>query len=290
MKGNFSFKAIGTQWCINIDGNTFKNNEKNVILKHIGNFEKSFSRFLPDSEVNAFRESGAGKYKISDELTVLLERAQKLRKQTGGVYDPAVGQLLERAGYDSKYKMEPSDDTDNFVLPEWSLEKKILSIDGPTSFDLGGTGKGYCIDKVADLVKGFGYKHFAVDGGGDMYVTSKKDGSKWRVAIQYPGKLDTAAGVVELKNEAIAVSDSFRRKWGKWHHVVHPTLKKPIEDVIGVVAVAQNAWDADCMTSALFLSDSDNRDSISTEYDTKYLVFKKDGTCTVSSNWSGDLY
>jgi len=286
---DFTFKAIGTGWCISVDGDVLKGNEKIVVLKHIGDFEKRFSRFLPDSEVNAFRNSKAGNYKISDEFAVLLAEAQRLRSLTVGVYDPVVGQLLERAGYDAEYRME-ANDTDKFVLTKWSLERNILTIGGPTSFDLGGTGKGYCIDKVANLISGFGHKHFAVDGGGDMYVTDRCDGSAWKVAIQYPGKSDTAAGVVELKNQALAVSDSFRRRWGKWHHVVHPMLKKSIEGIIGVVAVAPSAWHADCMTSALFLSDANSYDSIANAYKSKFLVFRDDGTCKVGKNWEGELF
>jgi len=286
----FTFNAIGTTWCIFTDATPLQDDAKKAVLEYIAGFDKRFSRFLADSEANAFRSAEAGGYTISKELAILLSEAQRLRYLTDGVYDPAVGGLLERAGYDATYSMRSLDNVDEFVLPKWTVAGETLTLDGPAVFDIGGTGKGYCIDQVAALLGRFGYKHFLVDAGGDMYATYKEDGSAWRVAIQYPGKPDTAASVVNLKNQGIAVSDSFRRRWGVWHHVVHPQFKSPIEHIIGAAAVAPNAWHADCMTSALFLSSSKKYPSIAREYKAGYLVFNNEGTCIVSSDWQGELF
>lgn len=286
----FSFSGIGTKWSIVLDGEIFTEDVRENILEYVKTFEKRFSRFLPDSEVNAFRDVGPGEYQISKEFATLLAKADSLRVLTDGVYDPAVAGLLERAGYDAKYSMRPTTEAEKFVLPKWSISDDILILDGPTAFDLGGIGKGYCIDKVAGILKDFGYKYFIVDGGGDMYGTTKQGGLPWNIAIEYPGKPDMAAGTIDLEDQGLAVSDSFRRRWGKWHHLVNPKLKKSVESVVGAVAVAKNAWDADCMTSALFFSTAQNYPKISEFYNGSYLVFQDDGMANVSPNWKGELY
>src|SRR3989338_2314262 len=178
----FTFNAIGTTWCISTDATPLQDDAKKAVLEYIAGFDKRFSRFLADSEANAFRNAKAGRYTISKELAILLSEAQRLRYLTDGVYDPAVGGLLERAGYDATYSMRPLDNVDEFVLPKWTVAGETLTLDG------------------------------------------------------------------------LAVFDIFRRQWGAWNHVVHPQLKKSIERIIGTVAVALNAWHADCTTSALFLS------------------------------------
>ena len=94
-------------------------------------------------------------------------------------------------------------DISEFVLPKWELRGQVLWLDGPVVFDLGGMGEGYCIDRVADILETSGYAHYLVDGGGDIYATTKRDGGEWRVALEYPGKADTAAGMVLLKNEGV---------------------------------------------------------------------------------------
>ena len=286
----FSFSGLGTKWEIVVDDEILKEDTKKTVLQYVKNFEGRFSRFLPNSETNAFRDSNAGDYVISEEFALLLAKADRLRSLTEGVYDPAVGGLLERAGYDAKYTMMPAQNTEEFVLPKWSVKNETLTINGPTAFDLGGMGKGYCIDRIAELLKSFGHKYFLVDGGGDMFATKKSNGSSWKVAIEYPGKPGIAAGLINLENQGLAVSDSFRRRWGKWHHLVNPKLKKAIEFVIGAVAVTPSAWDADCMTSALFFSESDRYSVISEFYKGSYLVFRNDGQAMVSPNWKGELF
>lgn len=286
----FNFFGIGTSWCIVVSGEILGDDTKEAILGYVKIFEKQFSRFLPDSETNSFRNADAGDYQISREFSVLLNKADHLRTLTKGVYDPAVGGLLERAGYDASYRMEPTTHIEEFILPKWSVKDETLILSGPTAFDFGGIGKGYCIDQVAGILKSFGYEYFLVDGGGDMFGTTKSDGVPWKIAIEYPGKPDVVAGLVSLENQGIAVSDSFRRRWGKWHHIVNPQLKETIELVVGAVAVTSNAWDADCTTSALFLSESDRYPVISEFYQAQYLVFQNDGLTRVSPSWKGELF
>ena len=286
----FSFFGIGTAWSVVTDGSVLRKDARSAVLAFVDGFDKRLSRFIASSEANAFRNADAGDYSISKEFAVLLAKADDLRKLTDGVYDPAVGGLLERAGYDATYRMEPLPNTEEFVLPTWTLTAQTLTLDGPAVFDIGGMGKGYCIDRVADIVRSFGYEHFLVDGGGDMFATKKASGAPWRVAIEYPGKPDMAAGLVELKDQGLAVSDGFRRRWGKWHHLVDPQLKKPIEHVAGAAAVAPSAWDADCVTSALFFAASERYPAVSEYYKASYLVFQSDGMTSVSPNWKGELY
>lgn len=287
---SFTFKAIGTHWSITLEGETLESDERAQIIEYVDIFEKRFSRFLPDSLVNQYRNVVAGTYDIDPEFAVLLERCDRLRTLTDGVFDPAAGELLELAGYDASYSLTPKEPTETFTIPMWSQTGITLTLDGPIAFDLGGIGKGYFIDRVADLMRTKGHRHFLVEAGGDMYGTTKADGAPWRIAIQYPGKPDTAAGVTLLKNNAIAVSDSFRRKWGKWHHIINPKERKSVEGIVGAVAVAQNAWDADSMTSLLFLGDSEQYGAYAKEYTAQYLVFYENSETLISANWEGELF
>ncbi|MDO8576396.1 MAG: FAD:protein FMN transferase [bacterium] len=286
----FAFTGIGTSWCILVDGTELREDVRSHILDYVRVFNERFSRFLNDSEACAFKKATAGGYQISEEFAALLARADELRTLTHGLYDPAVGGLLDQAGYDAAYTMVPRPGVAEFVLPEWEIRGRTLSIDGPAVFDLGGMGKGYCIDRIAEILSGHGYPYYLVDGGGDMYGTSKQSGEPWRVALEYPGKPDTAAGMVLLKNEGIAVSDTFRRRWGGWHHIVHPFSRLPVEEVLGVAAVAPTAWDADCATSALFFTDACEYAAVGKSLNAKYLVFRSDGATAVSADWDGELF
>lgn len=284
----FDFQGLGTAWSIAIDTPSLSDELSQDVIQYARDFESRFSRFLPGSEVNAFREAESGTYPVSPEFARLLARADELRTLTGGVYDPAVGGVLEDAGYGAQSGLAPVRYGER--LPAWSLSGETITLDGPIAFDLGGIGKGYCIDRIADIIRTAGYDYFIVDGGGDMYGTTKADGRPWRVAIEYPGKPDTAAGVVELAGQGLAVSDTFRRRLGKWHHLMDPNVRQSVETIVGAAAVAPDAWSADCMTSGLFFASAERYGEIARVLGASYLVFYADGRAVASENWRGELF
>jgi thiamine biosynthesis lipoprotein len=285
-----TFTGLGTRWSVSVDADRLEDTSREAILQYVKNFEQRFSRFLETSEVNAFRNARAGTYRISPDLARLLDRASRLRELTEGRFDPAVGQLIEHAGYDADYRFAVDEGVESFCLPQWSLAGNELTLDGSTVFDLGGIGKGYCIDGVAEVLRKHGYLHYLVEGGGDMVGTTKATGEAFRVAVEWPGREGVAVGVVELHNQALAASDSFRRRWGAWHHIIDPKTKTSVQGVIGCVAVAPSAWDADCMTSGLFLSLPEQHARLAQAFQASYLVFQENETVTVSSNWKGELF
>lgn len=284
----FDFQGLGTAWSVAIDAESIPANLSERVIGYARDFESRFSRFLPGSETNAFREAAAGTYPVSAEFARLLARAASLRTLTGGVYDPVVGAVLEGAGYGGQSGLAPVQYGDQ--LPVWSIDGDQLTIDGPVAFDLGGIGKGYCIDRIADVIRSAGYEYFLVDGGGDMFGTTKADGRPWRVAIEYPGKPDLAAGVALLAHQGLAVSDSFRRRFGAWHHLIDPKARETIKSVIGCAAIAGDAWSADCMTSGLFFASSERYPELARELGASYLVFWSDGRATRSEDWTGELF
>lgn len=284
---NFTFTGLGTEWSVSVNGKKLEDQARKDVAQYVQDFENRFSRFLPFSEVNAFRQSFSGEYALSKEFALLLTVADRLRALTDGAYDPAVASILEDAGYGAQSGLVPLEKTEHSV--HWSLVGEKLSINGPIAFDLGGIGKGYCIDRVAEILQQSGYEHYLVDGGGDMVGTMKADGSAWRVAVEYPGKPDMAASIVNLKCQGLAVSDSFRRRFGKWHHLINVQEKKPIEKIIGCAAIARDAWAADCMTSGLFFASAENYGALAEEFEGEYLVFLNDGTTLVNFHWPGEL-
>lgn len=286
----FALSAIGTHWTISLDGTKFSAMTKEHILGFLHAFETQFSRFIPESEVNAFRTATAGVYPISSEFALLLARAQQLREWTNGAFDPAVATVLERAGYDRTLSLRPHDDVERIAVPAWSLKGTNLTLDGPTAFDLGGIGKGYAIDRVADLLRKEGCVHYLVEGGGDMVGTTKADGSGWRVAVAWPGREGVVASVVTLRDQGFAASDTLMRRWGKWHHIIDMRSQRPVEQLIGAAVVAPEAFAADVMTSALFLMPPSEAPALLHLFGATAMTFAADGSVTVDPRWPGELF
>lgn len=294
----YQFDAIGTVWHILIDdtlSSPVPQSLWQLILDETDRFDRQFSRFIEGSQVTTFRHSAAGTYPISSELSALLVAADQLRQLTKGAHDPAVGTLLEAAGYNQKYDFKPNlQAIQDWKLPIWSInpQDQTITIDGPVVFDIGGTGKGYWIDRVSQMVAAAGYPHHLVDGGGDMMSTTKADGSDWFVALEWPGRPDTALGSVTLKNQGLAASDTVRRSWvdKTWHHLLNIQQKKAVTTLLGCTAIAKNAWLADQLTAAISLVPASEYPRIAAALGGEYLVLETTGKAHLSPHWPGELY
>jgi len=291
---SYSFKALGTAWSISIDQAAFISDTFwQKVVDTTSLFEQRFSRFIDTSESRAFAEAKAGTYPVSAEMTRLLVAADKLRQLTKGQYDPAIGSLLEAAGYNKSYTLKPNEQyIKEWQLPNWQIDAKNLqvTIDRPLVFDFGGIGKGYWIDQLSQLLIDSDFPFHIIEGGGDMMATSKQNGQGWRVAIEYPGKPEMALGLSVLKNQGFAASDMFRRRWGSWHHFIDHQKKSSQNHILGCAVIAPNAWQADQATSILSLTDPAQATQLVNQLGVEYLVVGNDDLIRRSSHWPGQLF
>lgn len=287
---DLAFESMGTLWQISVDVERLPNEVISEIQNKSNEFDQLYSRFIPSSEANKFRNSVADSFTVSKPLAEMLAAAQKLNKLTDGAFDVSIATLLEKAGYDQEYNFGKAPEVVNWNPPKWSINGTELTIDGPVVFDVGGIGKGYWIDEISKILTRNGFPHHLVDGGGDMYGTQKKDGSSWRIALEYPGKTDTAMGVVELNHQGLAVSDIFKRQWKNWHHLVNAKTGKPIEEMLGNAAIAKNAFTADMMTSCLSFGVVEKYLDYAEKLNAEYVVMKPDHRLIVSPGWSGEVF
>jgi thiamine biosynthesis lipoprotein len=285
----YSFEALGTKWTIISDGREITLEVQSKIGTAIASFEKRFSRFKTESEVNRFRQTSQGLYPISEDLRVLLIRAQTVKDLTGGRYDPASGVVLEHLGYDQDYRFTRHQGQAP-TISEWNLDGTELFLSGPIAFDFGGIGKGFAIDMVANLLRKEGFEFFLVDGGGDMYATSKADDSAYRVALEWPGRPDVAFGTVELRHQGLAVSDTTTRRFGPHHHIVDARKGENTQSVRGVVAISKTAWDADSATAALIQWPNIDVGEIEEEFGAETVVITEKEEFLVSPKWQGEIF
>lgn len=280
----WTFESMGTTWSVLVDAPVFDEKAKAAIIGYASDFDRRFSRFRRDSEANAFRAAKRGTYAVSPEFAKLLSWGEKLKMLTQGRFDPAIGAFFEERGYGLPREAGSA------ALEEWALEGERLTIGGPVVFDIGGYGKGYAIDGICEILAERGYEHYLVDGGGDMRGSARSEGSAWNVAIEYPGRPDTAAGALSLKHAALAVSDIFRRRGEGWHHIIDAKEKHSTVGIAGAAAIAKDAVTADAMTSLLFLAQADEHPGLARDFSAHYLVIGMDGAARADRDWPGELF
>lgn len=285
-----AFTGIGTHWHISVDHTTEPKDLWCLIDDCVKDFENRFSRFKPDTLVNKFKTAEPGAYRVDPEFAFLLSFAQKIKKHSGGRFDPAVSELLSLKGYDPSYSFKADNNKiEGWQTPAWSIKDDLLKIDGPISFDIGGFGKGYLIDKIAQLIKKNGYQYFLVDGGGDMFGSSKSDNEGWKIAIENPEDNSISIGVIALNNMGLAVSDIFKRRWHGSHHIVDPITKSSSDSILSCAIISKTAINSDALTTAFMLSPRSSWKKLATEFDCHYMIIEQDHKITVDVGWPGSF-
>lgn len=255
-----------------------------LILALVTGFEKQYSRFLPESEISLINKSPEGEVTVSLQLAEMLLIGSRLKEQTKGRYDLNVTNILEGLGYDSSYSFQRDESKIGLERGEWKIRGRVLTKRGLVKLDLGSLGKGYLIDRIVELLKREGQEHFLVDGGGDIYASTKRDGSPFMIAIEHPIDREKIFAKVALANESISTSSGKYRQRERFHHLIDPFSKESVKEVLSVSILGKTGVETDACATAFFVVDRAIRDKLASEYGLSSLVVRPDLTYLSSSN------
>lgn len=285
-----SFSAIGTEWEVRIDTTQNVEHLFDALQKSIAEFDAQLSRFIPTSEVCVLQKRGAGVFTVTDDLALLLTVGKKIEALTSGGFNLAIGEMLEKTGYNKEYAFASAPDSLDPNIPQWSILENEVTLSEATLFDIGSIGKGLLIDRVAQQISHAGFDHFLVDAGGDIFTTQKANGQGWKIALEWPGKPEMSLGTVELRNQGFAASDIYKRRWKNWNHLVSAKTGQPLTHLLGCSAVASSAFLADQITSAISFFPNKQYENVNKELGGEYVALLADQTAHISPGWPGTFF
>jgi thiamine biosynthesis lipoprotein len=225
--------------------------------------EKVFSRFDSESELCQSNRNLGIWQKVSPDMIYLAKRALFYHRESGGLYDPRIIDVLENIGYDKNFvgrNFSKVDSPSVFFAAKNALGDD-LKIDADKIFfarrmDFSGIAKGYIVDQAAEFLKRQGWKNFLVDAGGDMMISgTNSKGEKWRIAVE---GVPEEKLMLEISDMGIATSGISRKKWQingkKFHHLVNPMNPNNYSYELKTVSViAENTENADGRAKTLVL-------------------------------------
>jgi thiamine biosynthesis lipoprotein len=276
------------------------------LWRYIYDFEKQFSRFLPQSEVSSFNRSAGIRTQITPAFRELLAASMRMSELTDGKYNPFVLPALQQAGYIRSavpgYEHDEADDHSarSVVMADrLELGDTWAAIPYNTAIDMGGCGKGYLADqlrKIADTIDLVGYR-FSL--GGDIATRGFDDeGRLWLIHVQAANELSGQLDwVVECpKSEyAVATSGTFRRKGqtpqGDWHHIIDPvTLKPALTDVCLATVGATTALEADVLASCAVITGSNDAVAYVRQRGAKAVLLQYEQKITMMVKKAGSVF
>ncbi|MEN9881131.1 MAG: hypothetical protein RLZZ308_314 [Candidatus Parcubacteria bacterium] len=286
------YHALGTLWYIEVFDSVTEEKRremKSYFEGMLSDFGKKYSRFYPKSLLNDLNYNKSIPY--DDDLYQMVSLGETFYKETCGVFDLFIKKDLEKKGYGHVERDETVYVVDE-ALPRIYTSQGYLYLNSDKQIDLGGIGKGYCIDIIAQqLQEIFDVRYFLINGGGDMYVTSDHN-KPILLYLEHPTDATLSIGSVPLQNQSLCVSSSFKRSWnvgdtthnhfiasgnGTERHVIAASY------VVGETAVVADVI-ATCM--CIVAHSQEAVMSIADTYSVQYCVINEEGNVMHSSLFS----
>jgi len=205
---------------------------------------------------------------ISPDVHDTLVVARQVSEWTGGKFDVTFGALSGLWKFDDQNKDNriPDPAAVRLRLPLIDYRQLVLDERAGTAFlkkkgmsvHLGGIGKGYAVDRAAEILRRRGLRDFMIQAGGDLYVGGRRDDRPWRLGIRDPrGPADKSFAALDLSDATFSTSGDYERFFmsggRRYHHIIDPDLGEPTRGTRSVTIVTSRATLADALSTGVFL-------------------------------------
>lgn len=230
--------------------------------------ESALSVWRPGSDVARLNAAAGGPaVPVGPDTRAVLRAAREAGLLTGGKFDITFGALSDIWKFDH--------DQDNRVPAPEAIAARLPFVDyeavevdegrgtaritrAGVRVHLGGIGKGYAMDRAADLLRGRGFEHFLVQAGGDLYAAGRRGDRAWRVGLADPRGTDGESfATIELSDETFSTSGDYERFFEKdgvrFHHLLDPDTGQPARLCRSVTILARSALQADWLSTGVFI-------------------------------------
>ncbi len=261
-------------------------------LDLVESLERQMSVFLTESELSQInRTADKQPVRVEPRLFELLHSALQLHDETDGAYDIASGPLWEVWGFARRQGAVPGQEEIDRALQ--CVGSRLVQLDADqhtvrflrpgVQLNLGSIGKGYALDRCAEVLVEAGIHDFllhaghssllargsqtrppeedVVRGAGAVGKARSPDDVQsaegWTVGVRHPLRPDRRVAELCLRNRALGTSggafQSFRHQGRRLSHVIDPRTGRPAEGVLSATVPAPSAALADALATAFFV-------------------------------------
>ena len=233
--------------------------------------EAQMSIYSDDSEVSRLNATAhLEPVNVEPGLFALLQHAIELSRQTGGAYDVTSGALCEAWGFVRGPKRVPDEETlaqararTGWHHVQLDPEARTVRFDVPgIRINLGSIGKGYALDRAAQVIRNHWFPTPALIHGGQSSVFALgsppgRFGCCWEVALRNPFRPQTPLGVIRVRSRGLGSSGAafqqFEAQGRVYGHILDPRTGEPAQGPASVTVLAPTATDADALSTAFYL-------------------------------------
>ncbi len=219
-------------------------------------------------------KAGVAPVKVDASVIALLEDCKSYYKETGGVFNPAMGSVLrlwhdarENGINDPSHAALPNADALREAAKHTNPDHIILDKESSTVFfsdpklklDVGAIAKGWATERVAKNAPA----GLLISVGGNVCTTGPKTeaGMPWTIGIRNPFGEGNLL-VLNVKDGCVVTSGSYQRAFtvdGKaYHYIIDPATLYPGTKWVSVSVVCEDSGLADVLSTSLFLMERED--------------------------------
>ncbi len=237
--------------------------------------ERQMSFYNAASDISRInREALQRKVKVDPWTWCVLRAAQKLSRESDGIFDITVARKLLQWNYLPRRYRNVSEGNWRHVILGKNCTVRFRQ---RVIVDLGGIAKGFAVDRAVEALKRAGVPSGVVNAGGDLRVFGL---NSELVHLRHPAEPMRPAGGIELRERALATSGIYfaQRRCGR--ALVSPLLDgrtcRCSRKLISVSVVASACMMADALTKIVFILREKSRPLL-VRYHADALLLERNG-------------
>jgi len=261
----FSHEAMATTYEIFIvhEDEKYAGQAANAAFSELDRLELELSRFEESSDITRINHLPAKQVlRLGLDAFECLKISYLMYEQTYKTFDVTVGPLFNcwrnKDGSSRTPTQEELDKARQRVgMYLFELDERLHAIwlsESPLQIDLGGVGKGYAVDKMAELLREWSINTALISGGfSSVLALDAPPGTKgWPLTLSNPNNRSQILARPFLHNRALGSSGI--KKGG---HIIDPRKGRPVEGKIAAWSSAPTAAVADVLSTAFMIMDLD---------------------------------
>ena len=222
------------------------------------------------SEVSRLNVSAAnGAVGVERNLFDFLMTCSGWTRETEGAFDIATGALVKAWGFYTRQGQVPTPRERSTAMAKTGMRHVILNAEACSvkfrvpglELNFGACGKGYALDRAADLLRNrWGIRSALLHAGGSsVYALGNPPGNErgWPIRLRHPWDAERSLGTLYLRNQGLGTSAAtfqhFDYNGRKLGHLLDPRSGWPVETTASANAIAPSAAEADAMSTAAFV-------------------------------------
>ncbi|MDZ7710878.1 MAG: FAD:protein FMN transferase [Roseovarius sp.] len=265
--------------------------------------DSQMSTWKPDSDLMRLNAAPVGDWvTIPARLADVLRLGVEIGRASGGAFDIGMGDAVRAWGFGA----EAADE--NGIRAAMDANRgpahEVLELDGqrarkhaPLALDLNGIAKGYGVDRLAEVLNGFGITDALVGIDGEMRALGlRPDGEAWTIAIEAPDTDRRAPhSILALHDAAVATSGDYRHwvdvQGRRLSHTMDPARGAPLRSSpASVTVVARSCAEADAWATACMVAGRETGSDLAKRHGLDVLFLSRDAAGGCRAHGLGGLF